>query len=517
MGLLSYAPASWPRCADATGLSQRPRIGHDPHAIARPAPERASADVERRAGGVDVVDEQRDGGGGTGATAAKRRRCAASARPAPTWRRAAVARAAGTAESGSPARAASAPRAAPRGRTRGAGGGRGAAGTGHERGRRGGSAQAARQVGRHVGGHQARHRQRAAELQRGHEVARRALVGQRRPRAVERGAPPPGSRPRGGAGARSAGSDGRGATAARARQTPQRRARRQRRAAGGARPARAQARRGAAARAAESSDCGGGASCRARRLLARGARAGTARERHTSSCRVAVDTSWTFAPACSSPWPATPSSTCCAGARARAEGGAARRGRLARRRCGAPGIAVPVRRADLADRPRSASSWRRCHMVQHLLLADLAPILLTLGADQAHPAPASRAGSTGSSARPGRSATPRSASSPTSARCGSGTSPRCTTPRWSTAASTSSSTSCFAAAGLLYWWHLLSPIRSRLRLGGMGPVLYMASTKIARRPARHRARVRARASSTTPTRPGTHLGSARSTTSTSPA
>jgi cytochrome c oxidase assembly factor CtaG len=36
----------------------------------------------------------------------------------------------------------------------------------------------------------------------------------------------------------------------------------------------------------------------------------------------------------------------------------------------------------------------------------------------------------------------------------------------------------FAAAGLLYWWHLLSPIRSRLRLGGMGPVLYMASTKL---------------------------------------
>lgn len=36
----------------------------------------------------------------------------------------------------------------------------------------------------------------------------------------------------------------------------------------------------------------------------------------------------------------------------------------------------------------------------------------------------------------------------------------------------------FAAAGLLYWWHLLSPIRSRLRLGGLGPVAYMASTKI---------------------------------------
>ena len=36
----------------------------------------------------------------------------------------------------------------------------------------------------------------------------------------------------------------------------------------------------------------------------------------------------------------------------------------------------------------------------------------------------------------------------------------------------------FAAAGLLYWWHLLSPIRSRMRLAGMGPILYMGSTKI---------------------------------------
>jgi putative membrane protein len=37
---------------------------------------------------------------------------------------------------------------------------------------------------------------------------------------------------------------------------------------------------------------------------------------------------------------------------------------------------------------------------------------------------------------------------------------------------------CFISAGTLYWWHLLSPIRSRLRLGGMGPVAYMASTKL---------------------------------------
>jgi putative membrane protein len=36
----------------------------------------------------------------------------------------------------------------------------------------------------------------------------------------------------------------------------------------------------------------------------------------------------------------------------------------------------------------------------------------------------------------------------------------------------------FLLAGSLYWWHLLSPIRARMRLGGMGPVIYMASTKL---------------------------------------
>ncbi|MGO9488084.1 MAG: cytochrome c oxidase assembly protein [Solirubrobacteraceae bacterium] len=36
----------------------------------------------------------------------------------------------------------------------------------------------------------------------------------------------------------------------------------------------------------------------------------------------------------------------------------------------------------------------------------------------------------------------------------------------------------FLFVGSLYWWHLLSPIRARLRLDGMGPVVYMASTKL---------------------------------------
>jgi putative membrane protein len=37
---------------------------------------------------------------------------------------------------------------------------------------------------------------------------------------------------------------------------------------------------------------------------------------------------------------------------------------------------------------------------------------------------------------------------------------------------------CFLSVGVLYWWHLLSPIRSRQRLGGMGAVVYMLSTKL---------------------------------------
>ena len=36
----------------------------------------------------------------------------------------------------------------------------------------------------------------------------------------------------------------------------------------------------------------------------------------------------------------------------------------------------------------------------------------------------------------------------------------------------------FARAGGLYWWHLLSPLPTRLRRGGMAPLAYMVSTKL---------------------------------------
>ena len=36
----------------------------------------------------------------------------------------------------------------------------------------------------------------------------------------------------------------------------------------------------------------------------------------------------------------------------------------------------------------------------------------------------------------------------------------------------------FLLVGSLYWWHLISPIRSRMRLGGMGPIAYMGTSKV---------------------------------------
>jgi putative membrane protein len=36
----------------------------------------------------------------------------------------------------------------------------------------------------------------------------------------------------------------------------------------------------------------------------------------------------------------------------------------------------------------------------------------------------------------------------------------------------------FLVVGSLYWWHLISPIRARMRLGGMGPIAYMATSKL---------------------------------------
>ncbi|HEX4805087.1 MAG TPA: cytochrome c oxidase assembly protein [Conexibacter sp.] len=37
---------------------------------------------------------------------------------------------------------------------------------------------------------------------------------------------------------------------------------------------------------------------------------------------------------------------------------------------------------------------------------------------------------------------------------------------------------CFTTAGFLYWWHLISPVATRLRREGTTPIVYMLSTKV---------------------------------------
>ena len=71
----------------------------------------------------------------------------------------------------------------------------------------------------------------------------------------------------------------------------------------------------------------------------------------------------------------------------------------------------------------------------------------------------------------------------------------------------------FMTAGLLYWWHLLSPIRSRARLTRHGPRGLHALDQGARRHPRHRDHLRARRALRLLQGPGADLGPrARATT-----
>ena len=117
------------------------------------------------------------------------------------------------------------------------------------------------------------------------------------------------------------------------------------------------------------------------------------------------------------------------------------------------------------------------HMIQHMLLLDLTPILAILGFTKVILRPVTRAvhdlerrsRGTGSSRLRGGAL-------------------RRVIWAWHIPAAyddgrPSPAGSClehmsFVIAGSLYWWHLLSPIRARLRLDGLGPVLYMAGTKL---------------------------------------
>jgi cytochrome c oxidase assembly factor CtaG len=117
------------------------------------------------------------------------------------------------------------------------------------------------------------------------------------------------------------------------------------------------------------------------------------------------------------------------------------------------------------------------HMLQHILLLDIAPILLILGLTKGLLRPATRR-LTNLERRAGFIAHPVFA-----VVAYAGLMWVWHVPAMYDAALHHSGIHvlehvCFAAAGGLYWWHVLSPIRGRMRLGGMGPVAYMVSTKL---------------------------------------
>ena len=165
---------------------------------------------------------------------------------------------------------------------------------------------------------------------------------------------------------------------------------------------------------------------------------------------------------------------------------------------------VRWRRAREEAGPRAASGWRLAaflgglsaifaalvspvdrlgeqllvmHMTQHLLLLDVASILLILGLTKVILRPATR-----------RLTRIERAAGPLAHPAFAVFAYAATMAVWHLPAAYDAALEhpalhvfehlCFAAAGLLYWWHLLSPIRARHRLGGLGPIAYMATTKV---------------------------------------
>ena len=189
----------------------------------------------------------------------------------------------------------------------------------------------------------------------------------------------------------------------------------------------------------------------------------------------AVDTSWTFSPVILVALTAYVAVYLLRWRRSRQEGGAraAGYGRLALWVTGVACIGIAL----LSPLDRLGEQFAVFHMVQHLLLADLAAVALTLGLTRWILRPATRRlqrleRAAGPLGHPGFAAT---------AYVG-------VMWFWHIPVMYDATLSnglvhtlehlSFAGAGLLYWWHLLSPIRSRARMTGVGIIVYMASTKV---------------------------------------
>jgi cytochrome c oxidase assembly factor CtaG len=117
------------------------------------------------------------------------------------------------------------------------------------------------------------------------------------------------------------------------------------------------------------------------------------------------------------------------------------------------------------------------HMVQHMLLLDIAPILLILGLTKVLLRPATRRVQT-IERRAGFLAHPAFAVILYATLLWLWHVPALYDQAQGNALVHAFEHLCFFSAGALYWWHVMSPIRSRMRLAGLGPVAYMAGGKL---------------------------------------
>jgi cytochrome c oxidase assembly factor CtaG len=188
-----------------------------------------------------------------------------------------------------------------------------------------------------------------------------------------------------------------------------------------------------------------------------------------------VDTSWTFSPQILVALAAYLGIYIVRWRRARSEGGAraAGVGRLALWCAGILCLFVAL----ISPVDALGGQFAAFHMIQHLLIADLAPIAMILGLTKWILRPATR-----------RISRIEQAAGPFAHPVFGAIAYIGVLWFWHVPAMYDATLShpalhtlehlSFAGAGLLYWWHLLSPIRSRMRLHGLGPIAYMGATKI---------------------------------------
>jgi putative membrane protein len=140
------------------------------------------------------------------------------------------------------------------------------------------------------------------------------------------------------------------------------------------------------------------------------------------------------------------------------------------------GIACIVA-ALLSPVDRLAEQLMTMHMVQHVLLLDIAPILIILSFTKVLLRPITRR-ITVIERRAGLLAHPFTAVVLYAGVMWVWHIPALYDAALENAALHALEHLLFSFVGGLYWWHVLSPIRARMRLNGLGPAAYMASTKI---------------------------------------